>query len=311
MSNSQWSNEQPPAWDGQNQPSLRSEPETPPSGWKEQRLSVLLSLTWGLFSQNAKQFLLTNFMIVGIGAISTVIVLRIFPVELSEISQSLLNGNSKPLDDALNAIDDVALQSQLIVDTVSPLIQMFVLTLPILFITSLLASAFSTKLALDKSDESTSSTFNWIQLLTASLASALYIFVGFIPVVASAFLLPEMFLLSVILLIPYLVWIGLGFAVIYPIVMAENLGGLKAIKRSLVLSSQNRRRILAMVVVVGILASLPGAALNQFMLLVPGSILNFVEVTSLANFAGMLISVPITASSLVILYRYLHAKFHN
>ena len=60
-----------------------------------------------------------------------------------------------------------------------------------------------------------------------------------------------------------------------------------------------------------IVASLPGAALNQFMLLIPTSILNYVEATTLSNFAGMLISVPITTCGIVILYRYFHAKFHN
>jgi hypothetical protein len=98
---------------------------------------------------------------------------------------------------------------------------------------------------------------------------------------------------------------------VYPVAMAENIGGFKAIKRSLVLSHHNRKTIFAVVIIVGILASLPGAALNQFMLLIPTSILNYVEATTLSNFAGMLISVPITTCGIVILYRYFHAKFHN
>jgi hypothetical protein len=310
MSNSQWSNEQPPAWQGPNAPAYKAEPPTPPTGWKEQRLSVLLGLTWGLFSSNVKKFLLTNFAVVGVGVIATLLILRLFPVELSTLSQALLDGDTKPLDDALKGAD-IDAQSKIIVDAVIPILQMFALTLPIISITSLVASAFSTKVALENSDESSSPSINWLKMLTASLATSFYFVVGFIPLVAFAIAMPSMVGIAVILLIPYLFWIGLGLAMVYPIVIAENLGGFKAIKRSLVLSSSNRKRIFAVVIIVGILASLPGAALNQFMLLIPSTVLNYVEVTSLANFAGMLISVPITSSGVVILYRYLHAKFHS
>jgi hypothetical protein len=310
MSNSQWSNEQPPAWQGPNAPAYKAEPPTPPSGWKEQRLSVLLGLTWGLFSSNVKKFLLTNFVVVGVGAIATLLILRLFPVELSTLSQALLDGDTKPLDDALKGLD-IDGRSKIIVDAVTPILQMFAITLPIISITSLVASAFSTKVALENSEAGSSTSINWLKMLTASLATSFYFVVGFIPLIAFAIAMPSMVGLAVILLIPYLIWIGLGLAMVYPIVIAENLGGFKAIKRSLVLSSSNRKRIFAVVIIVGILASLPGAALNQFMLLIPATVLNYVEVTSLANFAGMLISVPITSSGVVILYRYLHAKFHS
>ena len=311
MSNSQWSNEQPPAWQGPNAPSFKPEPPTPTSGWKKERLSVLLGLTWGLFSKNAKTFLVGNIVAVGIGAIVTLAFLRVFPVELSAISQALLNGDPKPLDDAIAAAKTIEEQSQVTLDAILPVLKMLALTFPFIAITSLVASVLATKVGLEKSDENTSVKINWLQVTSASIATAVYFLVGFIPVLLVGFLAPAFMVIAIIVLIPYLVWIGLGLAMVYPVAIAENIGGFKAIKRSLVLSHHNRKTIFAVVIIVGILASLPGAALNQFMLLIPTSILNYVEATTLSNFAGMLISVPITTCGIVILYRYFHAKFHN
>ena len=136
MSNSQWSNEQPPAWQGPNAPSFKSEPPTPISGWKKERLSVLLGLTWGLFSKNAKTFLVGNIVAVGIGAIVTLAFLRAFPVELSAISQALLNGDPKPLDDAIAAAKTIEEQSQVTLDAILPVLKMLALTFPFIAITS-------------------------------------------------------------------------------------------------------------------------------------------------------------------------------
>ncbi len=311
MSNSQWSKEQPPAWEGQKAPAYKPEAPTPTSGWTEQRTSVLLGLTWGLFSKNAKQFLLSNIVVVGAGALVALAFLRFFPIEISALSQALLNGDTKPLDDAINAAATVKAQTKIIVDAVMPLIQMYAITLPLLATTNIIASAFANKIALDNSDENSKSNFNWIKLITATLAAFSYAFVGFLPVLLITLFAPGLIFVGVVMVIPYFIWIGLGFSLLYPIVMAEDLGGYKAIKRSLVIVKNNRKTILVVSLIAGILASLPGAALNQFMLLIPPSVLNFVEVTSLASYAGMIISVPVTASALVILYRYLHAKYHN
>ncbi len=311
MSNSQWSNEQPPAWEGRNAPAYNPEQLPTSNGWKPQRLSVLLGLTWGLFSKNAKKFLATNFLVVGAGAIATLIMLRVSPIELTALSQGLLDGNSKLLEDALAQASTVEDQTKLILDAVMPLLAMYVRTIPFVIITSLLASAFATKTALAKSDETSIPNYNWLNFLTASLGAFAYVFVGIIPIVVITLLSPDLIFIGLLLAVPYFVWIGLGLAMLYPVVMSENIGGIKAVKRAFTLSRGNRKTIFALTIIVGILASLPGAAINQFMLLIPSSVLNYVEVTSLANFASMLISVPITTSGIVILYRYLHAKFHN
>jgi hypothetical protein len=311
MSNSQWSNEQPPAWQGPNAPADNIEPPAPSSGWKEQRLSVLLGLTWGLFSKNAKRFLTNNILVVILGALATLALLRLYPVELSAMSQSLLNGDSKPLDDALKANKDVQEQTKIIVDTVIPILKLYALTVPLIAITSLIASALATKVGLDNSEDGSNVKINWFKLLTTSLASFVYLIVGLVPVVILTLVAPSIGAVAFFMFIPYLIWVGLGFALLYPIVMAENLGGFTAVKRSLLLTRNNRKIIVLVILVVGILSSLPGAALNQFMLLIPSSVLNYVETTTMASFAGMFISVPITSSALVILYRYLHAKFHN
>ena len=311
MSNSQWSNEQPPAWQGPKAPSPQPESPAPSAGWKKERLSVLLGLTWGLFSKNAKTFLIGNLLTVGIGAIVTLTFLRLYPIELSAISQALLNGDPKPLDDAIAAAGSIQEQSQLTLDAILPILKMLTITFPFIAITSLIASALATKVGLEKSDENANVKINWVQVTSASVATAVYFLVGFIPVVVIGIAAPAFIVIAVILLIPYLVWVWLGLAMVYPVAMAESIGGFQAIKRSLVLSRNNRKTIFAVVIIVGILSALPGAALNQFMLLIPSSILNYVEVTTLSNFAGLLISVPITSSGIVILYRYFHAKFHN
>jgi hypothetical protein len=311
MSNSQWSNEQPPAWQGPNPPAPNSQPPAPAAGWKQERLSVLLGLTWGLFSKNAKPFLIGNLVVVGIGAVVTLAFLRVYPIELSTISQSLLNGDPKPLDDAIALAESIEEQSQITLDAILPILKLLALTFPFIAITSLVASVLATKVGLDNSDENSNVEINWLKVTTATLATFGYLLVGLVPVVVIAVFVPAFTLIATILLIPYLVWVGLGLAMIYPISMAENIGGTQAVKRSLVLSRNNRRRIFAVVIIVGILASLPGAALNQFLLLVPSSILNYVEATTMSNFAGMLISVPISTCGIVILYRYFHAKFHS
>lgn len=311
MSNSQWSSEQPPAWQGPNAPSANPQPTTPNSGWKPERLSVLLGLTWGLFSKNAKPFLLGNLLVVGIGAFATLAFLRVYPIELSAISQALLNGDPKPLDDALAITTTIEQQSQITLDAILPILKLLALTFPFIAITSLVASVLATKVGLDNSEENSNETINWVKVTTATLATFGYLIVGLVPVFVFAVFVPALVFLATILLIPYLIWVGLGLAMIYPISIAENLGGTKAVKRSLVLARNNRPRIFAVVIIVGILASLPGAALNQFLLLVPSSILNYVEATTLSNFAGMLISVPISSCAIVILYRYFHAKFHG
>lgn len=311
MSNSQWSNEQPPAWQGPNAPKYQPEEPTPSTGWKEQKLSVLLGLTWGLFSKNAKLFLTINFAVVSIGAILTLGMLKLFPIELSAISQAVLNGDMKPLNDAVASANTVAEESRIIMDAFLPILQMVALTLPMVAITSLAATAFATKIGLNNSDENTNVNINWIQTVTGAFASLSYLVVGLIPVIAFAIALPEFLGIAISLLIPYLIWVGLGIVLLYPVIIAEGVGGFKAIRRSFALAKNNRRTIFFAVVIVGILAAIPGAAINQFLLLVPSSVLNFVEVSTLANFASMLISVPITASGIVILYRYFHAKFHN
>ena len=123
MSNSQWSNEQPPAWQGPNPPAANSQPPAPASGWKQERLSVLLGLTWGLFSKNAKPFLIGNLVVVGIGAVVTLAFLRVYPIELSTISQSLLNGDPKPLDDAIALAKTIEEQSQITLDAILPILK--------------------------------------------------------------------------------------------------------------------------------------------------------------------------------------------
>lgn len=311
MSNSNWSEEQPPAWQGPNAPSYQPENQSPTGGWKEQKLRVLLGLTWGLFSQNAKLFLTTNFAVVAIGAIFTLGLLKVFPIQLSEISQAALNGDMKPLNDAVAAAANVTEESRIIMDAFLPILQMIALTLPIVALTSLAATAFATKIGLDNSGENRNYKINWLQTTTGAFASLAYLVVGLIPVFAFAIALPQLLGIAILLLIPYLIWVGVGIVLLYPVIIAEQLGGFRAVKRSFNLAKNNRRTIFFAVVIVGILASIPGAAINQFLLLVPSSVLNFVEVSTLANFASMLISVPITASGIVILYKYFHAKFHN
>lgn len=312
MSNSQWSNEQPPAWRGPNEPSQTPEPApTPSEGWKEQKLSYLLSLTWGLFSKNVKLFLTTNFAVVAIGAFLTFALLKLFPIELSAISEAALNGDMEPLNEAVAAAGSVAEESRIIMDAFLPILQMIALTLPLLALTSLAATAFATKIALNNSDENTNVSINWGQTVTGAFASLAYLVVGLIPVIAFAIAIPQLLGIAILLLIPYLIWVGLGIVLLYPVIMAERIGGFAAIRRSFALAKNNRRGIFFAVVIVGVLSAIPGAAINQFLLLVPSSVLNFVEVSTMANFASMLISVPVTSAGIVILYRYFHAKFHN
>ena len=311
MSNSQWSNEQPPAWQGSTPASQNSPQSEPESGWQPLRLSVLLGMTWGLFSQNFKTFLLKNFLVVFIGAIASISYLRLFPVSQTYLSAQLLIGNSKPFDDILNATPKIQDQTAIMIETVTPFIQMFVQVIPIMVITSIVASAVAAQIGLNKTSDSEKVKIKLSTMITATLTSYLFLLIGISPIFILGLVSPDLSLFAFFAAIPYLVWVGLGIAILYPVVLNENIGGMKAVKRSLQISRGNRSTIFLVGFVVAFLAGLPGAAANQFLLLVPGTLLNFVEVGVMGSFVGMLISVPITTSATVILYRYLRGKFHN
>lgn len=311
MSNSQWSNEQPPAWQGPIPPASNNNAPEPEAGWKPLQLRVLLGMTWGLFAANSKQFLLKNLMVVALGAIATLVSLRIFPIAMSDVSAALLAGDVKPLDDLLETTPKIKDQTKLIVDTVMPIIQMYAQTIPLMTITSIIASGFAVQIGLNKTTENTTVGISWAKLVTSTAMSFIFLLVGISPIFILGFISPNLASIAFLAAIPYLVWIGLGLAIVYPIAMNEKIGGVKAVKRSLQISRGNRSTIFLVGLIVAILAGLPGAAANQFLLLIPSTFLNFVEVTSLGSFVGMIISVPITTSATVILYRYLRGKFHN
>ncbi|MEN9692610.1 MAG: hypothetical protein RLZZ330_254 [Actinomycetota bacterium] len=311
MSNSQWSNEQPPAWQGPTPSTPNSDLPEPDAGWQPLPLKVLLGMTWGLFASNVKLFLLKNFAVVALGAIATLVSLRLFPIAMSDLTTALLAGDSKPLEDLLDATPKIKDQTKLIVDTVMPIIQMYAQTIPLMTVTSIIASGIAVQIGLNKTSDTEKVRISWVKLVTATLMSFIFLLVGISPIFILSLVSPNIATIAVLAAIPYLIWVGLGLAIVYPIVVNEKIGGIKSVKRSLQISRGNRSTIFLVGLIVAILAGLPGAAANQFMLLIPSTVLNFVEVTSLGSFVGMIISVPITTSATVILYRYLRGKFHN
>lgn len=311
MSNSQWSNEQPPAWQGATPPAQNASQPEPDSNWQPLPLRVLLGMTWGLFSQNYKAFLLKNFVVVALGSIATLVSLRLFPVAINDLTASLLSGNPKPLEDLLAVTPKLKDQTQIIVDTVMPILQMYAQTIPILAITSIIASGFAVQIGLNKTTDLEPININWLKMVSATLMSFVFLLIGISPIFILGLVSPNLASLSVLVAIPYLIWVGLGIVIVYPIVINEKIGGMNSVRRSLQISRGNRGVIFLVGTIVAILAGLPGAAANQFMLLIPTTILNFVEVTTLGSFVGMFISLPITTSATVILYRYLRGKFHN
>lgn len=295
------SENQPPAWEGKSEvPPVEPKPEPVPQPQTVERLDFgsLLGRVWELVRVDWRRHFLNAFVIAAGFSVLAIILVSVGVQNLSDEAWGVLNGETLPISEEPTAAELEAL-FQILLEVFS----LIGWLLPALLIAQLVISGFSTKVAMNHTlYKREIQRIPWVKLVTAHFTTFLILIVMFAPMVA-AFVTNQISLglLLILITLVFAVWFGIGIVLLTPVVIAEERGGIEAVRQTLAYSKGNRPAIVGITLLVGILGSLLAGTINQFVSLLPGTgdALWYFVVT---NFIPLALSLPLSAIASTVLY---------
>lgn len=295
------SENQPPAWKGTPEvPPIEPTPEPAPQPQTAERLDFgsLLGRVWELVRADWRRHFLNAFVIAAGFSALAIILVSVGVQNLSDEAWGVLNGETLPISEEPTAAELEAL-FQVLLEVFSLLGWL----LPALLIAQLVISGFSTRLAMNHRFYNRGiQRIPWVKLVTAHFTTFLILTLMFAPMIA-AFVTNQISLGLLLLLVTivFAVWFGIGIVLLTPLVMAEERGGLEAVRHTLAYAKGRRLVIVGISLLVGILGSLLASTITQFVSLLPGTgdALWYFVVT---NFIPLALSLPLSAIASTVLY---------
>lgn len=291
MSKVEWSDEQPPEWNPA--PAFPPQSDEPnPLG-----LGALLSETWEQVVANigfaARHFVTAFLVSVGLGLSALGMIYLFVTPDAAFLdfvySQSVPVGDTEVTNSLLGSAAFVALVTLLS-------------TIPQFWYTSIMANRFL--------DSNRTTASGWGRLLLTNFLLALWILLALTPslavliygIVLESVEFTGMGGLLVLISVGLLLYYSLGFIPLTGVVLAENLSGNAALRRSLALSKHSRFSMFVPLAVVTILVAIATSAISQFGVLITDILLGLIGYV-FTNAITILLATLFSASVSISIYR--------
>lgn len=327
MADNKWSENQPPEWTGAPigatpAPEAWQPPTAPPvtaspttAARRKFDIGLALREVWAAVSGRFALFIGGSALLVLVSILlASALAAGMFPEGVSPDALSILDGSygsgDQPGIDTMSDAELTALMNA--VGEASTVVGLGIL--PILLIQFVFGSVI-TRIVLNDPEQPRMSLRDALKavpfgkVFSSGVAVAVLFGVAVVGVIfASAFslLIPAigpLILVAVALAgMVWLVWLGLGISQISAVAIGENLGGFAAIKRSLSLSKGRRWPIFGLLIVVGLVASMPINVIASGVLVL--SDFNFVSYY-ISSLLPLVLTVPANAALASVIYKNL------
>lgn len=295
------SENQPPAWKGNSEvPPVEPRAEALPQPQSVEHLDFgsLLARIWELLRADWRGYFRNAGVTAAGFSVLAIILVSVGIQNLSDEAWGVLNGETLQISE-----EPTAAELEALFQTLLEVFSLIGWLLPALLIAQLVISGFSTRLAMNHPAYAKGiQRILWVKLVTAHFATFFILIVMFAPMIV-AFISNQfsLGLLLFVITIFFAAWFGIGIVVLTPVVMAENRGGVEAVRHALKCSKGHRLVIVGISLLVGILGSLLASTLTQFVSLLPGTgdALWYFVVT---NFIPLALSLPLSAIASTVLY---------
>lgn len=328
MADNKWSENQPPEWTGAPigstpPPEAWQPPTAPPvadapastSARRRFDIGQALREVWTVISGRFVLFIGGSAVLVLVSILlASALAAAMFPAGISPDALSILDGSYGSGDDAgLGTMTDAELNALITaIGEASTVLSLGFL--PILLIQFVFGSAI-TRIALNDPAEPRMSLRDALtavpfgKVFSSGVAVAVLLggaLVGLILASTFSLLIPAigpLILIAVVLAgMVWMVWLGLGISQISAVAIGENIGGFAAIKRSLALSKGRRWPIFGLLIIVGLVASMPINVVASGILVL--SDFNFVSYY-ISSLLPLVLSVPANAALASVIYKNL------
>ena len=295
------SENQPPEWQGKPEPpNPLPAPEVSPQKEAIARLDFggLLARIWDLLKSDWRGHFAWGFLISAGFSILALLLVSFGVQNLSDDAWALLNGQTLEISD-----EPTSAELEALLQVVLEVFSLVGWILPALVFGQLIIVGQSTKRAMNHSAYAANmQSIPWVKLITANLAVTLILIVMYAPMLV-AFITSQVALGVLLLLIAivFSIWFGIGIILLTPVVFDLRLGGIQAVRATLLRAKGHRLMIVGISLLIGILGSLLASTLTQFLSLLPNTseALWYFVVT---NFIPLALSLPLSAIAATVLY---------